>query len=245
MRATLRTGHRVHLVDDQEPDAFEVCPRLGGQEQKERLRRRDQDLGRLAEHRLALLLRRVARADPDLQVKPDAGERAAEVPLDVVVERLQRAHVQHLEAAARLCLVESPEECCERLPRSSRRLDQRVRAGRDGRPAARLRGCRGIERLLEPRPDGRAELSKRIHPPSVARQAARDTRRGASAPYPPYCLPPCAVPSHSKGRRTADPEDRGSPPSLKPQTNGRSSRARRSAHPRHRRAAGGRWARPR
>ncbi len=120
----------------------------------------------------------------DLQTEADAGERPAEVPLDVVVERLQRAHVEHLEATTRLCLVERPEERCERLARSGRRLDQRVCARRDRGPAARLGGRRGIERLLEPRPDRRAERRERIHPPSVAMPAAPGTRVKASASRP-------------------------------------------------------------
>src|SRR3954462_14713570 len=57
-------------------------------EQEERLGSRDQDVRRLAQHRSALLLGRVAGADAHAQLRPQAGERPAEVALDVVVERL-------------------------------------------------------------------------------------------------------------------------------------------------------------
>ena len=75
MRAALRPGDRVHLVDDQRVDAPQQLPRPRGEHQEKRFRRRDQDVRRLAQHRGALLLRRVAGADGDAQV-PTGGPRA-------------------------------------------------------------------------------------------------------------------------------------------------------------------------
>ena len=76
--------------------------------------------GRLQDLR-PLFLRRVARANGDVQVEPDAGERPAQVPLDVVVERLERADVEHLEALARA----APG----RAPRGTRRASCPTRSG--------------------------------------------------------------------------------------------------------------------
>ena len=56
--------------------AGEQLLRAAGQHQIQRLRRRDQDVGRLAEHRLALALGRVAGAHRDLQVGADPAQRA-------------------------------------------------------------------------------------------------------------------------------------------------------------------------
>ncbi len=62
MRAALRSGHCVHLVEDQRLDRAEHLPALRGQEQEERLGGSDQDVRRRAQHRLAFLCRGVARA---------------------------------------------------------------------------------------------------------------------------------------------------------------------------------------
>ena len=94
-------GDRVHLVDDHRLDAAQRLARLRGEHQEERLGRRDQDVRRLLDELAALLLRRVAGADADAQLRAEAGERPAQVPLDVVVERLQRRDVEHPQAAAR------------------------------------------------------------------------------------------------------------------------------------------------
>jgi hypothetical protein len=90
MGAALRPGNRVHLVEDQRVHAAQQLAGARREQQEERLGRRDQDVGRLPEHRRALLLGRVARADGDAELGAEAGERAAQVPLDVVVERLER-----------------------------------------------------------------------------------------------------------------------------------------------------------
>ncbi len=68
------------------------------EQEEERLGRRDQDVGRVAQHRRALLLRRVAGADGDAQLRLEPGERAAQVALDVVVQRLQRRDVENAQA---------------------------------------------------------------------------------------------------------------------------------------------------
>ncbi len=90
--AALAGGHRVDLVDDHRLDRVEHLARRRGQDQVERLGRRDQDVGRAAAHRRAIPLRRVAASHRhrDRAGQVDAGERRAQVLLDIVVERLER-----------------------------------------------------------------------------------------------------------------------------------------------------------
>ena len=77
-------GDGVDLVDDHRLDVREDLVRPRGHHQIERLGRRDQDVRRLAEHRLAVLLRRVAGSEADLDRRADALERRAQVAIDVV-----------------------------------------------------------------------------------------------------------------------------------------------------------------
>ena len=76
VRAALRAGHGVHLVDDQRADRAQDLARARRQQQEQRLGGRDQDVRRLAQHRRALLLRRVAGADRR-RAAPSRGRRAA------------------------------------------------------------------------------------------------------------------------------------------------------------------------
>ena len=129
MGAALRAGDGVHLVDDHRLDAAQHLAALRGEEQEERLRRRDQDVGRRAQHLAALPLVGVARADADRQRRAEPGERAAQVALDVVVERLQRRDVEQPQplARARVEPVDPGQERGERLARAGRRLHEHVR----------------------------------------------------------------------------------------------------------------------
>ena len=63
--AALGLRDRVDLVDDHPLRVAQELARARGEHQVERLGRRDQDVRRLAEHRRALLLRRVAGPDRD------------------------------------------------------------------------------------------------------------------------------------------------------------------------------------
>ena len=152
VRAALRARDGVHLVQDHRLDRAEDRARLRGQHQEEGLGRRDQDVGRRAHDRRPLLLRGVAGADGHAQLRAEAGERPAQVPLDVVVQRLQRRDVE--EPQARTGRLREPvdpvEEGRERLARAGRRLDQDVAAGGDRGPAGHLRRGRAGERTLEP-----------------------------------------------------------------------------------------------
>ncbi len=165
--APLAAGHRVDLVDDHRLGRGQHLPGGRGQDQVERLGRRDQDVGRVAAHRRAVALGRVAAADGHghRPGQVDAGERRAQVLLDVVVERLERRHVDHAGAALRRVAgeaVDRAQEGGQRLARSRRREDQRVAPGGDRRPAQPLR-LRGLgKRPPEPGGDGGRERGQRV-----------------------------------------------------------------------------------
>ena len=137
--AALGARDRVDLVHDHRLGVHEELARPRGEHQVERLRGGDEDVGRRAQHRLALLLRRVAGADRDGHVAADALERSAEVLLDVVGERLQRRDVDQPRPASvgglRHEPVERPEERGERLARPRGGGDEHVA----GPPRSRAR----------------------------------------------------------------------------------------------------------
>ena len=144
MSAPLRPGDGVHLVEDQRLDALQHLAPARGEQQVQRLRRRDQDVRVLSQHRRAVALRRVSGADGDAELRIEPGERPAQVPLDVVVQSFQRRDVEEPEPLARLRgePVDPVEEGGQRLPGAGGSLDERVFAARDRRPALLLRGGR-------------------------------------------------------------------------------------------------------
>ena len=101
VRAALRPGERVDLVEDHRLDRLQQVAAARREQEVERLGRRDQDVGRGAQHPLAVALRRVAGPHAHRELRADPHEGAAEVPLDVVVERLERRDVQEPHAVAR------------------------------------------------------------------------------------------------------------------------------------------------
>ncbi len=167
MRAALGARDRVHLVEDHRLHARERVARGRGQHQEQRLGGGDQDVRRTRGQGAPLGRRGVAGADtdPDLGLGqaqthgllPNAGERAAQVPLDVDREGLQRGHVEDPAALLRIGrgrgegqLVQSGEERGQGLARAGRGHHQHIRTRADGLPRAGLgRGGRG-ERPREP-----------------------------------------------------------------------------------------------
>ena len=101
-----------------------------------------------------------------------AGERRAQVALDVIRQRLDRRHVDDARARplARLARepIEAPQERGERLAAAGRREHQRVVAARDARPAAPLDRGRGGKALREPRTRGFAEGREGLHAGAIA-----------------------------------------------------------------------------
>ncbi len=100
MGAALGAGHRVDLVHDHGAHGPQHFASLRRQHEVQRLGRGDEDVGRVAEHRLALRPGCVAgahrRGDPgNVEAEApcghlDPGEGSAQVALDVVGERLHR-----------------------------------------------------------------------------------------------------------------------------------------------------------
>jgi hypothetical protein len=178
--AALGGGDRVHLVDDHRLDAGKRLPRGGREQQKQGLRRGDQDVWRSALEGTPLVGGRVAGAHAHRDVGrrhaeagggvADAGERGSQVSLDVDRERLERAHVEH--AAPPLGVgrdglagqpVERPEERGQRLARAGGGDDQCVVAVTDRPPGTGLRLRRRRERGAEPLPRRPPEALQHIH----------------------------------------------------------------------------------
>ena len=154
MRSALGPGDGVDLVEDDGLDPMQRLARLRGQQEVERLRSRDEDVGRALEHPPALVGRRVARAHADGELGAQPRERAPQVPLDVVVERLERGDVEKAQTVAGRLVepIDAGEEGSEGLAGSGRGLDEDVPAACDRRPAELLRAGRLGECTLEPLP---------------------------------------------------------------------------------------------
>ena len=164
VRAALVAGDRVDLVDDHRPHRPQHAAAASARQQEvEALRRRDQDVRRLAQHRLPLGLRGVpgAHGGADLRdagQQPQRRERLEQVHADVVGERLQRRDVEHLRLAGQgIALpdhrVEAGEEGGERFSRAGRGRDQGIFAGLDPGPAQCLWLRRRAVARLEPGAD--------------------------------------------------------------------------------------------
>jgi hypothetical protein len=171
--AALRPRDRVHLVEDHGLDPAEHLAGLRGEEEEERFWRRDEDVGRRPEHAPALLRGCVAGSHRDGELRAEAGERAPQVALDVVVERFQRRDVEEAEACARALVqpVDPDEEGGKGLARAGRRLDEDVPAACDRGPAELLGGRRAGEGALEPRPRRGREDVEGLHRARVPRSS--------------------------------------------------------------------------
>ncbi len=101
--APLRSGKSVDLVHDDVLYAAQDFGRLAGEDQVERLRRRDQDVRRIANEMTPLVRRSVAGPDSDFDVQhrlakalgreSDSCQRRPQVSLDVVDKRFERRDV--------------------------------------------------------------------------------------------------------------------------------------------------------
>ena len=155
VRPPLGRGDGMDLVDDAPLGAREHLLGAARQHQIQRLRRGDEDVRRLAEHRLAFALGRVAGPERDAQVGADSAQGSTQVAFDVVGQRLQRRHVDQPRAAlAGLRLgheaVDRPQKSGECLTRARGRRDEDVLAGGDRGPRLGLGRRRLGERPFEP-----------------------------------------------------------------------------------------------
>ena len=173
MAATLGRRNRVDLVDDEPADRSQDLACRACQQQEQRLRRRDQDVWRVALHRTPRVGRRIASADGDrdvgrlkavrLHLVPDPDERRTKVAVDVMRKCLQRRYIKDATA---LCLdrgrfrrqsVEAPEKGGECLAAARRRRHEDVAACRHFLPAPLLDRCWFGERRAKPVANGRRE----------------------------------------------------------------------------------------
>ena len=212
----LVADHGVHLVENDGGDVSEQAdPAPRAQQQVEALRGGDQDLGGPAQHGAPLRLRGVAAAGlhPDLgegsrgrgECLAQLAQRAQEVAADVVVERLERRHV---EDAGGPCLplaahqaVECPQEGGQGLAASGGSRDQEMLARGDARPGLPLDVGRRAETLAKP---ARHERVEQLEPvgrrpcgcfggmagESRAGLVRGHRRAGAAAVRQPVALPP-------------------------------------------------------
>ena len=151
----------------------------GRQQQVQRLRRRDEDVRRMLAEGAPLVGRRVAGAHADADVRrgrpcpwaasvmPASGARrlrstswTSALSGDTYSTRSARERIGRRRLGHQA--VEAPQERGERLAAPGRRADERVLAGRDGRPALGLGRRRRLERAAEPRPRGGAEQLERV-----------------------------------------------------------------------------------
>ena len=205
VRTALAAGHRVQLVDDHALHRLQHrAARVGAEQDVQGLRRRHQDVRRRAAHALALRRRRVAGAhrvaDADVgqahrdQPRANAGQRFLQVLADVVGQRLQRRHVEHVDLVREPAgeafahqLVDGRQEGRERLARTGGRGDQRMAALRGDCPGLGLDLGRAAEAALQPGGNGRVErklghpVFSRLRPGGVGGPSATRTVANAVA----------------------------------------------------------------
>ena len=204
VRAALRRGDRVDLVDDHRVDAPQGLAGLRGEQEVERLRRGDEDVGRPPLLPGALVRGGVSRADADLgkmEVDPEAlrgggdpGEGRAEVSLHVHRQRLDGRHVQHPAALLRLGHrrehhpVDGGEERREGLARAGRGEEEGRLRIEDRRPPEALGGGGLLEGGLEPGAGRRVEAGQGRAP---AHAGLRGWQVGHQ--YVDRCCSPCTA----------------------------------------------------
>ena len=172
VRTPFGGGDGVHLVDDHGVDAPEGLPRLRGEHEVQRFRRRDEDVRRVGDEFAPVGRGRVARAHPHGDLRQgdaeasrglsDADQRRTQVALHVDTERLQRGDVEDAGATGilRRTLL---------LPRA--RLLRRARRGRAGV------GCGRRRLLVEDPVDGPQKRRQRLARPGGRHHQSVPARR--------------------------------------------------------------------
>ena len=153
-------GHKcVHLVHDDVLDpAPVIAPACLAEQERETLRRRDQDVRRLVSELAAEIGRGISRPHADTdgalaapQQPLDCRQRDRQVALDVVAQTPERRDVNAAQSRCELALGVAPEQPVEdrqkpgqRLARPGRRDQQQMLARRDRGPGQPLRGSRSL-----------------------------------------------------------------------------------------------------
>ncbi len=167
----------MQFVEDHALERAEQIRRIGrGQQQRELLRRGQQDLRRIAALALALRGRRVAGARLDADRQPHFGDRRFQIARDIDGERLERRDVERVQSA----------------------LAPHAAAGGDRAAASPHRCARGGELKRRSTPPGSAEIRRASCRRRSARSAAPSGRR---APWPK--VPTGARAASSRGWRTS------------------------------------------
>ena len=198
VRAAFVGRDGVNLVDHDRLDARQQRARsLRGEHDEERLRRRDQDVRRLAQHARALGRRGVAgarsRADGrevDAALagqREHFGKRRLEILANVVGQRLERRHVDDDRGVRKGPFRGAPHEPVERQGKGRERLarprrsgDQDVAPGSDQRPAVHLR--LGRLAIATRKPLGNERTQQPLH----RRPKTPIEVISVAAPWPPF-----------------------------------------------------------
>ena len=192
VRSAFIVGYGMNLVND---DGFDVAQNLaaaiGGQQDIERLRRGYQDVWRAAQHLAPLFRQRVAGADGSTNLAHqhaalggqscDLAQRAIEVLLDIVAQRLQRRDVQNFSAVVQSAVecfahqaINTNKEGRQRFARSGGRGDKRGASRQNFRPALLLRLSRRTELRAKP------VRHERMRPREADRERAREASEDSS-----------------------------------------------------------------
>ena len=168
----------MQLVEHDAPQRAEQIRRVGrGEQQRELLRRGEQDVRRIAALALALRGRRVAGARLDADRQLHLGDRRFEVARDVDRERLQRRDVERVQALRAADAAAGGDELCRGFVR-------RVRTARPARQKAGERLAAAGRRDQQRRAAGarlrqQFELMRARRPAALREPARKDSGRTA------------------------------------------------------------------
>ena len=169
----------MQLVEHHAPETAEQIRRVGaGQQQRQLLRRGQQDVRRIAALALAFRCRRVAGAGLDADRQAHLADRRFEVARDIDGERLQRRDVERVQALGAPQIVAGRDDPA-RLAAALVKLHQRRQKARQRLAAAGRRDQQ--HRAAVPRARQKLELMRARRPAArrePARKNVRQQRRG-------------------------------------------------------------------
>ena len=180
----------MNFVENHGGKTAEELPALLAREhQIEALRRGDEDLGRVAQHRAALVVGGVARAGhhPNGRERtllafkqgPQLAEGGEKIQAHVAIQGLKRRQVESADGSARPAtgykVVDGGQKCCQGLAAASRRADQHMLARGDDGPRLGLRVRGRAKAFFEPPTNQWMKLFEGL--PRHARELTRSRRR--------------------------------------------------------------------